>query len=116
MDRALKKIINFYRYFKSGIIIEEDLEEGLYYIEDLLSRVVPIIEKAPKNKVKNAHIHELRTALTFVRNGMKDTNVKNKIVTLDNGLHHIHRLWWVGQFHPEFRRFKEEVRKRHWLK
>lgn len=121
MERAIRRIIFFYRRLRDNVYLEEDATEGLFYLHKLFTVMIEKVENLDINILKKGErkgvwLHKLREALMLVEGGLTTKKEKNKIVALDTSLHYIHALWRLGDFDEDFKIFRKRIRARHWLK
>jgi len=117
VEKAISDIVNFY-YNEQKKFIEYDLlDEILLFMFELFENAIEIMSSVdfPKRGTKRVVMHQLREALMMVSGAIATTNVKNKIVALDTGIHYAHRAHIVDAYYPDFKKFRVEVRKRHWI-
>ena len=117
VEKAISNIVNFYYNEQKKIIKYELLDDILLFMYELFDNAIEIMTPIdfPKRGTKRVVIHQLREALMLLKGAIASQETQNKIVALDTGIHYAHRAHIVDEYYPDFKYFRVEVRKRHWI-
>jgi len=117
VEKAISNIVTFYYYENKKAPRYDLLDDILVFMYELFDNAIKIMEPVdfPKRGSKRVIMHHLREALMMLSGAITTTGTVNKIVALDTGIHYAHRAHIVDAYYPDFKKFRVEVRKRHWI-